>query len=456
MSSILTNTSSMVALQTLKSINAGLQDVQSQISTGKKVGSAQDNAAIWAVSKVMESDVAGFKAVSESLSLAEGTVAIARDASESVTDLLKDMKGRIVAAQEENVDRDAIQADITALAEQIDRVVGSAQFNGLNLIDGSSTDKMQVLASLDRASDGTVSKATIDVDRQNLAVTGTSSTAPTMGSQQAGIDSTGAASQTVANEYMKAGTDDTNYVLTTDYDRDSSATATSTIGTGGQIDFTFSQVAKGVSYSITLDDLSINTQDGGSTIGFRTFEYVATADDSVNDVAAALGKQIESFFDSATASGAYSVTFDPASNGSDNTFRISSAATNSDVVLVFSEVSEDGTPGTSGTAGLADVKNIDVTTTSGATSALTAIDGLIQTSIDAAAAFGSAQSAIENQSNFVSKLSDGLKAGIGTLVDANMEEASARLQALQVQQQLGVQSLSIANQAPQSILSLFR
>jgi flagellin len=49
-----------------------------------------------------------------------------------------------------------------------------------------------------------------------------------------------------------------------------------------------------------------------------------------------------------------------------------------------------------------------------------------------------------------------MKAGIGSLVDADMEEASARLQALQVQQQLGVQSLSIANQAPQSILSLFR
>ncbi|MCH3802113.1 hypothetical protein LZB51_08935, partial [Campylobacter jejuni] len=53
------------------------------------------------------------------------------------------------------------------------------------------------------------------------------------------------------------------------------------------------------------------------------------------------------------------------------------------------------------------------------------------------------------------KLTDSLKTGIGALVDADMEEASARLQALQTQQQLGIQSLSIANQAPQSILSLF-
>jgi flagellin len=56
----------------------------------------------------------------------------------------------------------------------------------------------------------------------------------------------------------------------------------------------------------------------------------------------------------------------------------------------------------------------------------------------------------------VGKLSDALKSGIGSLVDADMEEASARLQALQVQQQLGTQALSIANQQPQSLLALFR
>ncbi len=81
---------------------------------------------------------------------------------------------------------------------------------------------------------------------------------------------------------------------------------------------------------------------------------------------------------------------------------------------------------------------------------------MIDTTIDAAAAFGSSQGRIETQSEFISKLTDSLKSGIGALVDADMEETSARLQALQVQQQLGVQSLSIANQAPQTILSLFR
>jgi flagellin len=99
---------------------------------------------------------------------------------------------------------------------------------------------------------------------------------------------------------------------------------------------------------------------------------------------------------------------------------------------------------------------IDVSTSGGATSGLAAIEALIDTAIDAAASFGSAQGRIETQSDFVSKLSDSLKTGIGSMVDADMEEVSARLQALQTQQQLGVQSLSIANQAPQTILSLFR
>ena len=60
------------------------------------------------------------------------------------------------------------------------------------------------------------------------------------------------------------------------------------------------------------------------------------------------------------------------------------------------------------------------------------------------------------QKDFVSNLMDAISRGIGTLVDADMNEESTRLQALQVQQQLGVQALSIANQGSQSILSLFR
>lgn len=88
--------------------------------------------------------------------------------------------------------------------------------------------------------------------------------------------------------------------------------------------------------------------------------------------------------------------------------------------------------------------------------ALGALDTALSKATEAAAAFGTAATQLETQKTFVDKLTDTLTTGVGALVDADMSQEAARLQALQVQQQLGTQALSIANQAPQSILSLFR
>ena len=125
MSSILTNNSAMVALQTLKSVNSNLAKTQDMISTGKEVGKAKDNSAIWAISKVMESDVESFKGISDSLSLGQSTVAVARTGAETITDLLTQMKTKIVAAQEENVNRETIQNDIDALQERMTKVLAT-------------------------------------------------------------------------------------------------------------------------------------------------------------------------------------------------------------------------------------------------------------------------------------------------------------------------------------------
>ena len=97
-----------------------------------------------------------------------------------------------------------------------------------------------------------------------------------------------------------------------------------------------------------------------------------------------------------------------------------------------------------------------VTSRTTAQTALTEIEALLTIAKDGVAQLGTAAKRINDQSNFVADLADSLKTGIGALVDADMEEASARLQALQTQQQLGVQALSIANQAPQTILALFK
>lgn len=76
--------------------------------------------------------------------------------------------------------------------------------------------------------------------------------------------------------------------------------------------------------------------------------------------------------------------------------------------------------------------------------------------INSAANLGALKSRIDSQSDFVKVLMEAVERGVGTLVDADMTEESTKLQALQVQQQLGVQSLSIANQSSQNILALFK
>lgn len=88
--------------------------------------------------------------------------------------------------------------------------------------------------------------------------------------------------------------------------------------------------------------------------------------------------------------------------------------------------------------------------------ALQAAESQLDAAIASATKLGIAERSIETQKEFLSALTDRIDAGVGSMVDADMEKEAARLQSLQVQQQLATQSLAIANQAPQNILSLFR
>lgn len=286
MSSILTNNSAMVALQTLKSINSNLAKTQDQIATGKDVATAKDGAAVWAISKVMESDVAGFNAVSDSLALGESTVAVASAGADEIVKTLEGMKELLIAGNTETADFAKLELDLKEKEEKILSVIEASQFNGVNLlktdIDGNGGTQLTVISSLDRAP--------------------------------------------------------------------------------------------------------------GSTAAAPTAPTVATID-------------------------------------------VASADFEADLDIAGRTV---------------------ITDTATAATALTELEGFLQTAIEGAAQLGASRSHISDQAEFVGKLTDAMKSGIGSMVDADMEAASARLQALQTQQQLGVQALSIANQAPQTILSLFR
>jgi flagellin len=91
-----------------------------------------------------------------------------------------------------------------------------------------------------------------------------------------------------------------------------------------------------------------------------------------------------------------------------------------------------------------------------ASNLLSTLDTSINQVSSALAKLGTSAKTIENHSTFVTKLQDSLTAGIGNLVDADLSKESAKLQALQTKQQLGIQALSIANQSTSTVLSLFR
>jgi len=573
MGSILTNTGAMVALQTMRQINRGMETVQGQIATGLKVGTAKDNAATWAISKVMESDVSGFKAIKESLALGSSTVNVARNAAETTTKLLTEIKEKIVLAQEENVDRVKIQADIEQLRGQIDSVINSAQFNGLNLVKGR--DEVTVLSSLDR-SGTSVQASRIEVARQELSTdraaaggeafdtTGVDENnfvanvadnavdidATTAGAGMFGLDAADWGDGELSATLMGART------VRLDFDNFDGTTGASDVlvrvSVGSEEVTLTMDFAAGLTEADARDVIinAINDNDDLRSLGIRASlgddagdAYVAiTRTGGLEDVSLnftglnnsdivdgielrqraadgttyeavsgdTAGDETRTLFNTA---GQFNFTRITEAGGADQfgvgtavTLSLGSGPTRQEFTVVAAEegtsagqlaelmaaeinragagfsaeavrdgdgaltgevrfaqssgadstvrvtVSNDGVAA----GGLAALNDIDVTNDDTRAQALAEIEAMIQTSIDAASSFGQVQRRIEIQQDFVSNLMDTLRTGIGALVDADMEEASARLQALQVQQQLGIQSLSIANQQPQNILALFR
>jgi len=273
--SVHTNKSALTALQNLNKTNDELGMTQSRINTGLKIGNAKDNAAIWSIAQGQRGDIGALNAVSMSLNRAQSIAEVSMTAGESISDLLIQMKEKVVASQDPSLDstsRTALDADYKAILRQISQVVQNAEFDGANILDGSVTGSIRFLANAD-------ANAYITLSAKNMSL-------------------------------------------------------------GGAI--------------VTL------------------------------------------------------------------------AATSS------------------------------ITTVTLAGTALTALNASIANVNQSLGDLGAQARQIEAHNKFVSKLSDVLQTGVGNLVDADLAKESAKLQALQVQQQLGTQALSIANQAPQIILSLFK
>ena len=274
MNSVNTNVGAMIALQNLNSTNAELFTTQNRINTGKRVASAKDNGAIWAIAQNQRATSASLNAVRESLQRAQSTVDVAISAGETVSDILLQMKEKALAASDASLDtasRTALNDDFKALRDQLAKAVTNAEFNGVNMVSASGT----TIAALANAN-GT---SKITVAAQSLAL--------------------GGANVTVA--------------------------ATGSIGT------------------VTL-----------------ATSMITTVNTSITNVSSALSK------------------------------------------------------------------------------------------------LGTGSKSLGSHLNFINKLQDSVDAGVGNLVDADLAKESAKLQALQTKQQLGIQALSIANQSSSVLLGLFR
>jgi flagellin len=306
MTSILTNIAAMSALETLRNINSSMETTQGRVSSGLRVGEASDNAAYWSIATTMRSDNMALDAVSDALGLGAAKVDTAYTAMESAIDVVKEIKKKLVTAQENSVDTKKVQEEIDQLQDQLKSIAEAASFSGENWVVGSGT-------------------------------------------------------QSVVSGFVR---------------------------------------------------------DNNNNVTVKHTEYV----------------------------------LDSSTSGTANVlFGVNTAGTLLTTTGILGNISTVGTATHS-------VFTLDVTNTSTdyLSDALTLVETALKQMTSAAADLGSISMRIDLQEEFVAKLNESIESGIGRLVDADMNEESTRLKALQTQQQLGIQSLSIANSNSENILQLFR
>jgi flagellin len=177
LNSVNTNTGALVALQNLNATNSELSTVQSRINTGKKVATAKDNGAIWAIAQTQRGTSNALNAVKDSLQRGQSTTDVAIAAGETVSDLLVQMKEKALAASDTTLDtasRTALSEDFKALRDQISKSVTNADFNGSNMIKASGAT-VTALANADGTSKITVAAQSLALGGANVTVAATAS-----------------------------------------------------------------------------------------------------------------------------------------------------------------------------------------------------------------------------------------------------------------------------------------
>ncbi|WP_305801565.1 flagellin [Tardiphaga sp. 37S4] len=431
MSSLMTNSQAMTALQTLRSVDANLSTTMNRISTGYRVATASDNAAYWSIATTMRSDVQALGAVQDALGLGAATIDTMYTGLEGTVDVVSSIKEKLVAARTPGVDRAKIQSEITELQKQLKNTADSAVFNGENWISVDSQDPTynstkSVVSSFSRAG-GVVSVDTLTIDLDAIKLYDTTLDAAYITAHAAATTSTLVFDPaTVGAAGPPATTTGTIAFAVTPL---GGAVTTTTINVSQTS--TVQDIAKALN-GLGIQGLTVGVNADGKTLEIKNASTTSIATTSTNGGATGgtVALQPAVTANVATQKGVLDQTYDVYKNGGWTTFSVA---------------------------------NLDISKFTDSASDLTALETYISGTdkalskiTDAATNLGAIKNRIGLQQDFVKTLTDSLDRGIGQLVDADMNAESTRLQALQTQQQLGIQALSIANAGSQSILSLFR
>ena len=207
MNSINTNAGAMIALQNLNATNSELQTTQQRINTGKKISNAKDNGAIWSMAKMQSATSSSLNAVKDSLQRGQSTIDVGLAAGDTITDLLGKMKEKALAASDTSLNTasfNSLKSDFDSLRDQITKAVTNAKFNGVSLVDGTTT-KLQFLSNSDGVA-YTVNAKTLSLVGLGLTTTESFSTAALA---KSAIDKITKAMTTATNKLANLGTSST-------------------------------------------------------------------------------------------------------------------------------------------------------------------------------------------------------------------------------------------------------
>ncbi|MEO3384888.1 flagellin [Mesorhizobium sp. CAU 1741] len=448
MASINTNASAMTALQTLRSTNKGLDTTQSRIATGYAVNTASDNAAYWSIATTMRSDTKAMSTVNDALGLGAAQVDIAYTAMDTVKDTLDTMKAKIVAAQTPDIDKSKIQEEIKQLQNDLKTYASSATFSGGNWLDVAESDTQKVVASFLRDSSG-ISLGTIDVDTAKTALFNGKS--DEFGLLEQGEAVEGDAFEALGADVELTATDGSDLsveLFAHDFDGTADGQGAIDFGESGAVSF----------------DVEINGEKSRLTIDRALLDTLTLAEEGKisdqDELTAAVNAALE-------AEGLAETLV--AENGTGASDGIVIGFNDPDTpgdILVFEEDDHDAADfeltvsnvRTTSNGNFFDATSFDISSAESVDleEYMKGIDSMLGAVTTAASDLGAIKTRIGSQQDFVGKIMDAVDRGVGQLVDADMEQESTKLQALQVQQQLGIQALSIANGNSQMILSLFR